>query len=94
VPFRSGKIPSRCPTTSSIPTPEDQVIVLIEDEDLRKAEKLIESCEQCNLEGAEISFDNIFDQVTGSAPSLKDYLLSEPARCSLLPPGYPRKESG
>jgi hypothetical protein len=31
---------------------------------LRKAEKLIESCEHCNPDGAEIPFDNILDRVT------------------------------
>jgi len=33
---------------------------------LRKAEKLIESSENCNLHGVEITFDNILDRVTGS----------------------------
>jgi len=32
------------------PTPEDQQVVLIDADTLRKAEKLIESCEQCNPE--------------------------------------------
>jgi hypothetical protein len=39
------------------PTPEQQVIVLVETTTLRKAERLIESCEACNEEGAEIPFD-------------------------------------
>ena len=38
------------------PTPEEQQVVLIDAETLRKAEKLIESCEGCNPEGAEIPF--------------------------------------
>jgi hypothetical protein len=42
---------------------------------LREAEKLIESCEHCNEEGAEIPFDAILDRVTGSDPSVTDYLL-------------------
>jgi hypothetical protein len=29
----------------------------------RETEKLIESCEQCNPDGAEIPFDNIFDRI-------------------------------
>ena len=40
---------------------------------------LIESCEHCNHEGAEIPFDNILDRVTGSDPSVTDYILEEPA---------------
>jgi hypothetical protein len=35
------------------PTPEQQNVVLIDAVTLRKAEKLIESCEHCNPDGAE-----------------------------------------
>jgi hypothetical protein len=63
------------------PTPEQQTVVLIDAAILRKAEKLIESCEHCNAEGAEVPFDNILDRVTGSDPSVTDYLLVQPARC-------------
>jgi hypothetical protein len=45
------------------PTPEHQNVVLIDAESLRKAERLIESCEHCNPGGAEIPFDNILDRV-------------------------------
>ena len=48
---------------------------------LHEAERLIESCEHCNPEGAEIPFDNILDRVTGSDPSVKDYVLEQPAKC-------------
>jgi len=63
------------------PTPEEQNIVLVEASVLRQAERLIESCEHCNPEGAEIPFDNILDRVTGSDPSVTDYVLESPARC-------------
>jgi uncharacterized protein with PIN domain len=64
------------------PTPEQQNVVLINSATLRKAEQLlIESCEECNAEGAEISFDNILDRVTGSDPSVTDYILEQPAKC-------------
>jgi hypothetical protein len=63
------------------PTPEQQVIVLVEIATLRQAESLIESCEHCNEEGAEIPFDNILDRVTGSYPSVTDYILEQPAKC-------------
>ena len=46
-----------------------QNIILIDAATLRQAERLIESCEACNPEGAEIPFDNILDRVTGSDPS-------------------------
>jgi hypothetical protein len=44
----------------------------------RKAERLTNSCENCNLNGAEIPFDNILDRITGSDPSVTDYLLEAP----------------
>jgi hypothetical protein len=50
------------------PTPEQQIVVLVGVATLRKAERLIESCEQCNPEGAQIPFDNILERVTGSDP--------------------------
>jgi len=36
---------------------------------------------RCNPDGAEISFDNILDRVTGSDPSVTDYILESPAKC-------------
>jgi hypothetical protein len=45
------------------------------------SENLIESCEHCNPEGAEIPFNNILDRVTSSDPSLTDYVLEQPAKC-------------
>jgi len=52
------------------PTPEQQNVVLVSIATLHEAERLIESCEHCNPEGAEIPFDNILDGVTGSDPSV------------------------
>ena len=34
----------------------------------------------CNPEGAEIPFDNILDRVTGSDPSVTDYVLERAAK--------------
>jgi hypothetical protein len=45
------------------PTPEEQNVVLVDTATLRKAGPLIESCEICNLHGAEIPFDNILYMV-------------------------------
>src|SRR5262249_1971257 len=63
------------------PTPEQQNVVLINTATLHEAERLIESCEHCNPEGAEIPFDAILDRVTGADPSVTDYVLEEPAKC-------------
>jgi hypothetical protein len=62
------------------PTPEDQIVVLIKDADLGRAEKLIIGCEGCS-EDAEIPFDNILDRVTGCQPSVTDYVMEKPAKC-------------
>jgi hypothetical protein len=43
------------------PCPEDQNLVLVNVATLREAERLIESCEGCNPEGAEIPSDNILE---------------------------------
>jgi hypothetical protein len=63
------------------PAPEQQIVVLIETATLREAERLIESCEACNSEEAQIPFDWILDRVTGSRPSVTDYILEAPAKC-------------
>src|SRR5262245_1494004 len=44
-----------------------------------RPESMIETCEHAI--GAEIPFDNILDRVTGSDPSITDYILETPARC-------------
>ena len=51
------------------PPPEEQRIVLVDAAILSEAERLIESCEHCNPDGAEIPFDNILDRVTGQIPA-------------------------
>ena len=63
------------------PPLEEQRIILVDAATLHEAEQSIESCEACNVEGAEIPFDNILDRVTGSDPSVTDYILEEPAKC-------------
>jgi hypothetical protein len=62
------------------PTPEEQRVLLVDALTLRRAERLIESCEHCNPQGAD-PFDNILDRVTGSDPSVTDYILESPAEC-------------
>ena len=63
------------------PTPEDQVIVLVEHEIVCKAEGFIKSCEHCNLDGAEWPFNAVLDRLTGCDPSVTDYVLEHPAKC-------------
>ena len=62
------------------PLPEQQNIVLIDPAILRKAEKLITSCDRCNPD-AEIPFDWVLNRVTGSEPSATDYILECPGKC-------------
>jgi hypothetical protein len=54
------------------PSPEEQHVVLVTAETVRGAGELIESCEHCNPDGAEIPFDHILDRVTVADPSVTD----------------------
>ena len=63
------------------PLPNKEKLVLIVAATLHESEKLIEACEACNPEDAQIPFDNVLDRVTGSDPSVTDYILEEPAKC-------------
>jgi hypothetical protein len=42
---------------------------------------MIESCEECNPDGAEIPFDWILDRLTSSDPKVKDHVLETTAKC-------------
>ena len=75
------------------PQLEEQRIILIEPATLREAERLIESCESCNPEGAEILFDYILDRVTGSDPSVTDYICGTAGEVSELQARYPREDA-
>ena len=63
------------------PTPEQQNVVLVDAANLRESEKRIESCEHCHPHDADMPFDWILDRVTGSDPSVTDYIMGEPAKC-------------
>ena len=58
---------------------------------LREAERLIESCEHCNPDAAEIPFDNILDRVTGSDPSVTDYILESPPNAQTAAAGFSKR---
>jgi hypothetical protein len=62
------------------PTPEQQNVVLIDAGTLKKAQRMIAGCEACS-EDAELPFENILDKLTGSDPSVTDYILDVLARC-------------
>src|SRR5215468_5864564 len=61
--------------------PTSQTEIFINAATLLEAERLIQSCEGCNPHEAEIPFDNILDRVSGSDPSVTDYVLEQPAKC-------------
>jgi hypothetical protein len=62
------------------PIPEQQNFVLVDAATLQKAQRMISGCE-ASCDDAEIPFDNILDLLTGSDPSVTDYVLEVPARC-------------
>jgi hypothetical protein len=63
------------------PTSERQIVVMSDAVTLRKAERLIESCEHCHPDDADNPFDWILDRVTGPDPTVTDYILEAPAKC-------------
>jgi len=62
------------------PTPEQQNVVLIDAATLQKAQQMTAGCEACS-ERAELPFENILDRLTGSDPTVTDYVMEVPPRC-------------
>jgi hypothetical protein len=56
-------------------------LVPVDADVIRRAEKLIDGCEHCHKDDADIPFDWILDKVTGRSGATTDYILTEPARC-------------
>jgi hypothetical protein len=56
-------------------------LVPVDADAIRQAEKLIDGCEHCHEEDADVPFDWILDRVTGRSGATTDYILTEPARC-------------
>jgi hypothetical protein len=56
-------------------------LVPVEADVIRRAEKLIDGCEYCHADDADVPFDWILDKVTGRSGATTDYILTEPARC-------------
>ena len=61
--------------------PEHRIVIVVGAPTLREAEMFVESCENCNSDGAEIPFDWILDRVTASDPATTDYVIEMPAKC-------------
>jgi hypothetical protein len=75
------------------PTPEQQIVILIDAAILRKAERLIESCEACNEDDAQSL--SITSSIGLPAPIERDGLHSGvTGEVSELPAGDPRKDAG
>ena len=56
-------------------------MITVDEAMVRAAEKRIKSCEYCNPQGSAIPFDVVLDRVTGSDPSVTDYIPEKPAKC-------------
>jgi hypothetical protein len=55
-------------------------LVLVDGETVRLAQQFISGCENCCPE-AEMNFDYILDEITGSDPTVTEYIMSEAATC-------------
>jgi len=64
------------------PNPEDTDVVFIDQPTLLEAQMFISGCEYCEPERAEISFDQVLDGITGCDPTVTEYVICHPARCS------------
>ena len=56
-------------------------IIVIATATVHEAEELVESCEACNPTEADLPFDWILDQLTGSDSTITEYILETPAKC-------------
>ena len=64
------------------PNPEDTNVVFVDQPTLLEAQMFISGCEYCEPERAEISFDQVLDGITGCDPTVTEYVICHPARCS------------
>jgi len=61
------------------PTPEQQRVVLIDAATLQGTQRMSAGCEACS-DDEELRFENILDRLTGSDPSVTDY-VPESTQC-------------
>ena len=59
---------------------EQQSVVLIDAAIVEETQRMLAACEFCS-EMAEVPFDYILDELTGSDPRVTEYILERPARC-------------
>ena len=59
---------------------EDIVFITIGQATMKSAAALVDSCEHCHPDDAEIPFDWLLAEVTGK-PGPYEFVLTEPARC-------------
>jgi hypothetical protein len=76
------------------PCPEQQTLLVISTRTIRQAEKRIYSCEHCCPLDAEIPFDWILDEVTGSDSTVTNYVMENAAICPCLLPRHIRENFG
>jgi hypothetical protein len=57
-------------------------LILVDAEAIRKAETLMECCEQCHPDDADTHFDWLLAEVTGKH-GMFDFIMAEPARCPI-----------
>ena len=55
-------------------------VITVDPEVVHRAQKLLESCEHCHPDDAEIPFDWVLAEVTGKQGP-HEFILTEPARC-------------
>ena len=63
-------------------SPEETDVVFVDEPTLLEAQNFITGCEHCEPERAEFSFDQILDSLTGCDPTVTEYVICHPARCS------------
>jgi predicted Zn-ribbon and HTH transcriptional regulator len=69
------------PVREYAPCWDETDVVLVDEEHLREAEAAVTGCEHC-VEGGEMTFDYVLDAVTQRDPSVTEYVMCRPARCS------------
>ena len=62
-------------------SPEAVDVVLVDEGVLLEAQGYLDACEHCAPNAAAMTFDYLLDAVTGSDPTLTEYLMWRPARC-------------
>jgi hypothetical protein len=60
---------------------EETDVVFVNEATLFEAQNFLTGCEHCDSERAELSFDQILDEVTGCDPSVTEYVICHAARC-------------